>query len=109
MNRKELHKVKSLGHLKLAVIVFGLSIVDIVLTQITLNSGGYESNPIMRYLLGQFGWGAWAIKLVAIATAIIIFLWHAPEYPHLAKMVFIALIVFISTICIFNTIQLIIV
>jgi len=102
-----LHKGRNLEHIKLAAVFVGLNIVDIVLTQIMINNGGYELNPIMRYLLGQFGWAAWAIKLAAVAIAMFVLLWRATKYPRLAKIVFISLIIFMLVNCLFNGIGLI--
>ena len=67
--------IKNLGHIKLAVIVVGLAILDVVLTPIGINNGAHEINPIMCYFLEHLGWVAWVIKLTITTVGMLLLLW----------------------------------
>ena len=104
-----LYKVKRLEHIKLAIVALALNIIDAVLTQKWINMGGidYELNPMLRHLLRQFGWSGWIIKMAGVVGVILLLLWVATKYPHLVKIIFIGVIIFMCVICLHNGIGLI--
>jgi hypothetical protein len=102
-----LYKVKHLEHIKLAIVVMGLNILSMAITQLTLNNGGYEINPAMRYLFEQSHWIAWVSKLGGVAIVMFAFLWCATIFPRLMKVIFISLVIFTIAICLHDSIGLI--
>ena len=101
-----LYKVKSLGHIKLAIIFVALNIVDASLTSVIIKTGGIELNPIMRYLFGQPTWVSWTFEIGGTIVAAFGLLLLAVFSPRLIKGVFIALIVLMTFVCLYNGIGL---
>lgn len=99
-------RIKNLEHIKLAAVYIGLSVLDIVLTQMTLNNGGYEINPVMQYFLRQSYWIAWGIKLGVTIGISLILIWCATMRPRLTKIAFISLVAFMVVVCLYNGIGL---
>jgi hypothetical protein len=102
-----LHKLKRLPHLKLAGVLVGLNILDAILTQMAINNGMGETNLIMRYLLEQFGMGAWVIKITWAIGLVAIALWAGSNHPRALKIALIIFIVVFSVVCLRNGIGLI--
>lgn len=101
-----LHKVRNLEHIKLAAVFVGLNIVDAVLTEIIMDGGGSELNPMMRYFLGQPRWVFWTVKLGGSIILASTFLLCATVYPRLIKIILIFLVILGTVVCLLNGIGL---
>lgn len=89
--------------LALAIAFVALNIVDAVLTRTLWLAGGYELNPMMRHILG---WGLdsafWLFKLGATLAVTILLLLLASKFPRPIHRIFIALVIAMVGICLFN-------
>ena len=101
-----LYKVKSLEHIKLAIVFVALNDLDAILTNVALNAGGIESNPIINFLYEQSSWIAWSVKIGSSAVIAFVLLLFASYYPRSIKIVFIALIIAMVAVCLWNGIAL---
>ena len=101
-----LYKVKSLEHLKLAIVFVVLNILDAVLTNVILAEGGRELNPIMRFLFEQPKWVAWVFEVGGTIIITFALLLIATAYPRQIKIVFISLVILMSVVCLYNGIGL---
>jgi len=101
-----LYKVKSLEHIKLAAIFVGLNMVDAILTNIALNAGGIELNPIMRYLWEQPNWIPWTFEIGSTIFAAFGLLILATYMPRLIKVVLIVAIIYMAAVCLYNVVGL---
>lgn len=101
-----LYKVKSLEHIKLAIVFVALNITDAVLTNVIMSGGGRELNPIMRFLFEQPRWVAWTFEVGGTVIVTFAFLLLATAYPRLVKIVFIGLIILMAFVCLYNGIGL---
>ena len=84
----------------------GLNILDAILTNAILASGGTELNPIMRYFFEQPKWVAWTFEIGGTMVITFGLLLLAVFSPRLIKGVFIALIVLMAFVCLYNGIGL---
>jgi len=101
-----LYKVKSLEHVKLAIIFVALNMLDAVLTNIILSYGGRELNPIMVYLFEQPKWVAWTFEIGGTLVATFGLLLIATKYPREIKLIFVVLVVVMFAVCLYNGIGL---
>jgi len=95
-------RVKGLEHIKLAIIFVALNILDAILTNIIINAGGKELNPIMSYLFEQPKWVAWAFEVggtVVVAFGLVLL---AVSYPRFIKIVFVTMIIVMAAVCLYN-------
>jgi len=99
-------RIKNLEHVKLAIAFVGLNVLDAILTNAILSRGGIELNPLMRYLFGQPKWVAWTFEIGGTIVVTFAFLLIATVYPRLVKIIFIALIVLMSAVCLYNVVGL---
>ena len=97
-----LYRVKGLEHIKLAVIFVALNILDAILTNIIINAGGRELNPIMSYLFEQPKWVAWAFEIGGTLIAAFGLLLLAAYSPRFIKVVFITSIIIMGAVCLYN-------
>jgi len=99
-------KVKRLEHIKLAIIFVALNVFDAILTNIILKGGGRELNPLMTHLFEQPKWVSWAFEIGGTMVITFGLLLLAVFSPRLIKGVFIALIVIMALVCLYNGIGL---
>lgn len=98
----ELRHIALVRNIKLAVTFFVLNIVDTTLTQFATSNGGYELNPIMATFLKQPSWVFWWFKISLALTISLTLLILANKAPHAVKRIFIALVIAMAGVCIFN-------
>lgn len=103
-----LYKIKRLEHIKLAIALIVLSILDVILTQMIISKGGVELNPIMQYPVNHSMALTWSIKLIGVIAVSIVLLWCATMRPRPVKITFIGLIGLMSFVCLHNGIVLLI-
>ena len=99
-------RIRTLEHLKLAIVFVVLNVVDAVLTKVILTGGGIELNPIMRYLFGKPEWVAWTFEIgstMLVSFGLLILALYSPRF---IKGLFIALIALLAFVCIYNGIGL---
>ncbi|MCJ7829391.1 MAG: DUF5658 family protein [Dehalococcoidia bacterium] len=101
-----LYKVKRLEHIKLAIIFVALNMLDAVLTDIIIKTGGRELNPIMQYLFEQPKWMAWTFEVGGTLVAAFGLLLLAVYSPRFIKVVFITSIIIMGAVCLYNGIGL---
>ncbi len=102
LNQKKLQKYKKITIFFSSMFV-GLNIVDLVETKIALSSGFIELNPIVNYMF-SIGFG----ELFKATTTLIVLLCFYLLYkinPKLTCGVSCILLIFISTIVVWNLIQ----
>jgi len=99
-------RVKRLEHIKLAIVFVVLNIVDAIFTNIIMSGGGRELNPIMRFLFEQPKWVAWFFEIGGTMVVSFGLLLLAVFSPRLIKGIFIALIILMSFVCLYNGIGL---
>jgi hypothetical protein len=97
-----LYKVKRLEHIKLVIVFVALNILDAILTDIALNAGGIEFNPIMRPLWEQARWIAWSVEIGSTLVVALAFILLAIYAPRLTKVFLIVSIVYMAAVCIYN-------
>ena len=97
-----LYKVKRLEHIKLVIVFVALNMLDAMLTNLVLNAGGTEFNPIMRPLWEQARWIAWSVEIGSTLVVAFAFLLLAIYAPRLTKVFLIVSIIYMATVCIYN-------
>jgi len=97
-----LYRVKRLEHIKLVIVFVALNILDAGLTDIILNAGGNELNPMMHYLWEQPKWILWSVEIGSTTVVAFAFLLLATYSPRLIKVVLIAAIIFMAAICLWD-------
>jgi len=101
-----LYKVKSLEHIKLAIVFVALNILDAIFTNVIMSGGGHELNPIMRYFFTQPKWVSWTFEIGGTTVAAFGLLVLAVYSPRLIKGIFITLIALMAFVCLYNGIGL---
>lgn len=96
------------GHIKLAITFILLNVADAALTSKAIAAGGYELNPLMRYALQYPEWIFWWVKMSAVLIITFALLLASGRFPQPIKRIFMALIVVMVVICVFNTMGLLI-
>lgn len=96
------YRVKRLEHIKLVIVFVALNILDAGLTDIILNTGGNELNPMMRYLSEQGKGILWSVEIGSTIVIAFAFLLLATYSPRLIKVVLIVSIIFMATVCIYS-------
>ena len=97
-----LYRVKRLEHIKLVIVFFTLNMLDAILTDIAINAGGTEFNPIMRPLWEQARWIAWSVEIGSSTVVSFAFLLLAIYVPRLTKVFLIVSIIYMATVCLWN-------
>jgi len=97
-----LYRVKRLEHIKLAIVFVALNVLDAVLTDIALNAGKTEFNPIMRPLWEQARWIAWSVEIGSTVVIAFAFLVLATYSPRFIKVVLIVWTIYMAAVCIYN-------
>ena len=96
------YKVKRLEHIKLVIVFVALNIVDAGLTDIILNAGGSELNPLMRPLWEQARWIPWSVEIGSSVVVAFAFLILATYSPRLIKVVLIVSIIYMAVVCLWG-------
>lgn len=60
------------GLLFLLVLISGLNILDALLTMMILNDGGWEINPLVRYIIHLYGDGFWVWKFLTVSVSLVL-------------------------------------
>jgi len=97
-----LYKLKRLEHIKLAIVFVALNMLDALFTDMILNAGGTELNPMMRPLWEQARWIPWSVEIGSTLLVAFAFLILATYTPRLIKVVLIVLIICMAAACIHN-------
>lgn len=97
-----LYKVKRLEHIKLVIVFVALNMLDAMLTNLVLNAGGTEFNPIMRPLWEQARWIAWSVEIGSTLVVAFAFLLLAIYAPRLTKVFLIVATIYMATVCIYT-------
>ena len=97
-----LYKVKRLEHIKLVIVFVALNMLDAMLTNLVLNAGGTEFNPIMRPLWEQARWIAWSVEIGSTLVVAFAFLLLAIYAPRLTKVFLIVSIIYMATVCLWG-------
>jgi len=102
------NRIMAMRNIKLAVIFVGLNIIDAALTVAGMNRGRVcELNPIMSHLLEQPEWVFWTTKMSLTLIFALALLAFSNKYPRQIGRIFIALVIAMAGICIFNLVGLI--
>jgi len=89
----------------LAIAFVGLSALDAALTLAGMNKGGVaELNPIMCPLLEQPEWVFWVFKIGMASIFALVLLIFSKRFPQQVKRIFIALVIAMVGLCLFNLI-----
>ena len=95
-------KIKSLEHIKLVIVFVALNIIDAALTNIILNAGGTELNPMMHYLWKRGIGLAWSVEIGSSLIVAFAFLILATYMPRLIKVVLIVWIIYMTVVCLWG-------
>jgi len=60
------------GLLFLLVLISGLNILDALLTMMILNDGGWEINPLVRYIIHLYGDRFWVWKFLTVSVSLVL-------------------------------------
>ena len=101
-----LYRVKRLEHIKLVIVFVALNILDAGLTNIILNTGGNELNPMMRYLWEQPKGIVWGVEIGSTIVVAFAFLLLATYSPRLIKVVLIVSIIYMAAVCLWSGVSL---
>jgi len=97
-----LYRVKRLEHIKLVIVFVALNMLDTTLTNIIINAGGSEINPMMRYLWERGIGLAWSVEIgstLVVAFALLILATYAPRF---IKVVLIVSIIYMAVVCLWS-------
>lgn len=97
-----LYRVKRLENVRLVIVFAALNMLDAILTNIILNTGGNELNPIARYLWEQPNWIPWTVEIGSTAVVALAFLLLATYSPRLIKIALIVSIIYMAAVCIYS-------
>ena len=95
-------KIKSLEHIKLVIVFVALNMLDAILTNIALNIGAVEVNPITRYLFEQARGIFWTFEIGSTALVVFIFWILGMFSPRMMKIVLIVSIIYMTVVCLWN-------
>lgn len=95
-------KIKSLEHIKLVVVFVALNIVDAGLTNIALNIGAVEVNPVTRYLFEQARGIFWTFEIGSTALVVFIFWILGMFSPRVMKILLIVSIIYMTVVCLWD-------
>lgn len=97
-----MYRVKRLEHIRLVIVFAALNMLDPILTNIIINNGGNELNPLMRYLWEQPRWTLWTVEIGSTVVIALAFLLLATYLPRFIKVVLIVSIIYMAGVCLWN-------
>ena len=105
--RAEVSHIAFMENLKLAIAFVVLNIVDAAVTQIVINNGGLELNPIIGIVLRQPFWVFWWFKVSLALIVVLALLIVANKYPRSINRILIGLVIGMAGVCVFNGVGLV--
>ena len=75
-----------------------VQLIDFKTTQFILQNGGVEVNPLVRYVIDNWGWGALLVVKVTIGTTLAWVTWSKPKVAILMLIPYVWLCVHNSII-----------
>ena len=96
------YKIKRLEHIKLLIVFVVLNMLDAILTNIALNFGAVEVNPVTRYLFEQARGIFWTFEIGTTIFVVFAFLLLANYSPRVMKIVLIVSVIYMTAVCLWN-------